>query len=56
LYWPGSVLLQAGRLTKSENLTDNRSIKVRRVKMEMVALMVVLAWFGIVGSWAVDEI
>jgi len=24
--------------------------------MEIAALMVVLAWFGIVGSWAVDEI
>ena len=24
--------------------------------MEIAALMVVLAWFGIVGSWAADEI
>jgi len=24
--------------------------------MEIAALMVVLAWFGIVGSWAADEV
>jgi hypothetical protein len=42
------MLMSISKSTKNRN--------ERRVKMEMVALMVVLAWFGIVGSWAADEV